>query len=920
MNTQLQDVVLFGLLVTCQSFSVQDNNSLANTTGPICSDPLEEYHAHSNQCEKFYQCSHGLPFEKSCPLGTVWAGGNRACDWPHNVQCQKGVRQELVLPAVNSTKVNDTNALFRGCSEFHTNTFISWRTEEIPGIPDFLPANSAPACQQICIGYNECVAWNFHPTFGCNLKKKDKGKRTYPGWSSGARDACRQGCQSASGKYCVFPFKYKGEAHSKCTKEDSKNRAYWCATTVDTNQDVVHGAWEDCGQGCPLDMDEGCRTTTNEECIFPFKFRGRFYKSCTRDYSDNGSPWCATQVNGVGGVLDRKWGDCAKGCPITGGGSKLGLCTNKCSSSTALTSPTGYACYCDAACVKHGDCCTGFQQQCGSGTTGGSGTRPGGSGTGNAFLLGIATGLFKNYPTVRTVLEALNSITNCKNSPQWDFVPGGANLPGHACGLPTLPTIEFLLDVYQQLQDVECSDPRECSTWGCDPYLSVFTSKWFCYPNIRKPNLLNWQSDQAFVNQFLYGINPMHVRKVKSLTEIHQDIRYLKMYDKGVTLSTETFFLNQKLFLADYSFLDSISLHSDFVFYSPQVLFYLNHKGSLELFAILLRTNKGPHSHVMTKFSPPNKFLFAKMHVALADAQSHEFVHHLAMHFMMESVAIARNNYLGTHLIGKLLEPHLQGTIIINFYARHTLIREYESNIEKMFSVGRAGALKLLSENINYKNLVFPKIMSERGFPEDESDGVRNFFYRSDGYQLWNMMSRYVSSIVYRSYTSDTAVLLDNQLQKFASSLASTDLGNIPGFPSFFPTREALVEVLTSIIFTSSVQHQALNAPHHTYSYAPQRPTLLRKWMPSHDGDITWEWIKKALPSIPETEAIYDLANMLAKPSLCTLSNLDMFLPGFEDVGRVFKWELSKLSYEVKRRNHEYDYLDPDKIACSIDI
>ena len=139
----------------------------------------------------------------------------------------------------------------------------------------------------------------------------------------------------------------------------------------------------------------------------------------------------------------------------------------------------------------------------------------------------------------------------------------------------------------------------------------------------------------------------MHVRKVKSLTEIHQDIRYLKMYDKGVTLSTETFFLNQKLFLADYSFLDSISLHRDFVFYSPQVLFYLNHKGSLELFAILLRTNKGPRSHVMTKFSLPNKFLFAKMHVALADSQSHEFVHHLAMHLMMESVAIARNNYLG---------------------------------------------------------------------------------------------------------------------------------------------------------------------------------------------------------------------------------------------------------------------------------
>ena len=82
------------------------------------------------------------------------------------------------------------------------------------------------------------------------------------------------------------------------------------------------------------------------------------------------------------------------------------------------------------------------------------------------MCLGIATWLFKNYPTVRTVLEALNSITNCKNSSQWDFVPGGANLPGHACGLPTLTTIEYLLDVYQQLQDVECSDPKRVQHLG----------------------------------------------------------------------------------------------------------------------------------------------------------------------------------------------------------------------------------------------------------------------------------------------------------------------------------------------------------------------------------------------------------------------------------------------------------------------
>ena len=115
----------------------------------------------------------------------------------------------------------------------------------------------------------------------------------------------------------------------------------------------------------------------------------------------------------------------------------------------------------------------------------------------------MAEGLFKNYPTVKLVVKTLlNSVKDCKNSPEWEYVQG-AGVPGHACGLPTLPTVEYLLDVYQQLQDVECSDPKQCRARHCDPYLSVFTTKWFCYPDIRTPNLNHWHTDQAFVSQFV---------------------------------------------------------------------------------------------------------------------------------------------------------------------------------------------------------------------------------------------------------------------------------------------------------------------------------------------------------------------------------------------------------------------------------
>ena len=113
---------------------------------------------------------------------------------------------------------------------------------------------------------------------------------------------------------------------------------------------------------------------------------------------------------------------------------------------------------------------------------------------------------------------------------------------------------------------------------------------------------------------------------------------------------------------------------------------------------------------------------------------------------------------------------------------------------------------------------------------------------------------------------------------------------------------------------------QALKAPHHIYSYAPYRPTLLRKWMPDSDSDVTWKWIKEALPSMTETALVYDLANMLSKPSQCTLSKLESPTPQFKSFHKVFKQELSKLSDSIKRRNHEYDYLDPEKVACSIDV
>ena len=58
--------------------------------GALCSDPNGLY-AHSTDCQKYYQCAHGTPYEYSCPAALLWNDDIKVCDWPANVRCTPGI-------------------------------------------------------------------------------------------------------------------------------------------------------------------------------------------------------------------------------------------------------------------------------------------------------------------------------------------------------------------------------------------------------------------------------------------------------------------------------------------------------------------------------------------------------------------------------------------------------------------------------------------------------------------------------------------------------------------------------------------------------------------------------------------------------------------------------------------------------------
>merc|ERR1712190_5328 len=97
-------------------------------------------------------------------------------------------------------------------------------------------------------------------------------------------------CTTLSGSTCVFPFVYNGQTHFQCTYSDSPTP--WCATAVDSNNQVATNGWGDCAvsatSACQTESIQvpTCTTTSGprpgQSCVFPFRHLGIVYTGCLK--------------------------------------------------------------------------------------------------------------------------------------------------------------------------------------------------------------------------------------------------------------------------------------------------------------------------------------------------------------------------------------------------------------------------------------------------------------------------------------------------------------------------------------------------------------------------------------------------------------------------------------------------------------
>nr|XP_061840621.1 polyunsaturated fatty acid lipoxygenase ALOX15B-like [Nerophis lumbriciformis] len=451
-----------------------------------------------------------------------------------------------------------------------------------------------------------------------------------------------------------------------------------------------------------------------------------------------------------------------------------------------------------------------------------------------------------------------------------------------------------------------------------------------------------WRTDAEFARQRLNGVNPLQIER---LDEYPAHLRVspadvAPLLPEGTTL--DELRDSGRLYVCDWGALTGAPVTLGRFLTAPTALFWVDDAEQLMPLAIQLdrdftllpETDTKIEPPVFTPLDDPWVWLTARTHVQSADAAYHEsVVHLLRTHLLMETVWVAANRGLAPqHPVHRLLKPHFQGTIAINYKARNELIVT-GGPIDKAISVGTAGAYWLISERL--KDLTFGDLnpatdMERRGVADSEV--LTGYHYRDDALRLWDIIGSYTEELLRSFYPDDESVVLDDELTGWAEELADQDAGAMRGLPlvdGAFRTFADLHHVVRQVVFTVAVEHSAVNnGQYDIFGHIPNSPGAIFLPHPtSHDASSEGEFTY-GLPPFKVAEIQIALVHLLSQPTLTNLGDYpaDFFYdhkPVRLAIDR-FRSQLDKLTIDITRRNQAlpmpYTYLDPAMVATSISV
>ncbi|MCC5670506.1 hypothetical protein LC653_43730 [Nostoc sp. CHAB 5784] len=445
----------------------------------------------------------------------------------------------------------------------------------------------------------------------------------------------------------------------------------------------------------------------------------------------------------------------------------------------------------------------------------------------------------------------------------------------------------------------------------------------------------NWFKDREYASHFLNGLNPMVVKVVRAIEEVPENMRGLMYKDSSLM----DLIREKRLLMVDLPELKNVKPYLEMHTYPATALIVQNCEDG-EAFVDMVGIRLNDTLPVHTPQSPKNRWMLAKLHMKSADNQVMQFVWHLGFgHLAVEPFCVAFHNAFPPgidHPIKDILAPHFKDTIGINYVARHTLVSNVMPFTDTTFSTGTAQGLEIMLNawlKWDFESSSFPQQLAERGFDREQSDGIQNYYYREDGFKLWDIFGEYTTDFVNAAYATDDEVANDTVVKGWIAEMRDPNKADIASFPTTITGKQQLASVLQNIIWKTSAGHAILNFAQFDYgSYIPNYPIAMLAPMPEGEEEISDEYVKTALPHTPN-RILFQLnsAYLLTAPSRHRFAGHLAIAPlakRFPEVQHRVNLRFAALSADIKVRNMElenagklpYPYLDPENLPPSIDI
>lgn len=441
------------------------------------------------------------------------------------------------------------------------------------------------------------------------------------------------------------------------------------------------------------------------------------------------------------------------------------------------------------------------------------------------------------------------------------------------------------------------------------------------------PRLANdnqWMVDEEFGRLYLQGTHCNFLQRCTELpSAFNADQNFLVTHCQR---TLQALIEDKLLYVCDYEILSDTAPKTGFYSAAPIVLFSSDTINQC-LLPIAIQIERDPSAPIFTPDDAPNDWLLAKMWARVADISVHQLSSHFALtHGVLEAYAVAALRTLSpTHPLFQLMIPHFKHTLCINTLARSVLVNE-GGWIDNFSSFGGQVKDKVMQRTYQKASLRtymnFPRDLKHRGV--DDLKSLPLYPYRDDGLLIWKAIQEYVQDILNIYYKSDDDVAQDSHLDEWLTEFEKN--GYVHSDWGQIKTREDLNDLITSLIFSATALHGAMNTmQYEVYGFAPNSPVAMLRSPIRKKGVTSKDDIVETLPAHHST-LIFLFLSETFKEDIKLADNTFIYSSdaAFRQVFLRFNKNLQDIESLISERNRHrkvpYISMLPSRIPNSVDL